>query len=148
MEFEKKHNVSININPRFTKVSTLGEFVQIIYDSMHSEKAYTKATKDSIFEMVQAHLYEKHPSIPDVKPESNWYTDLGLTSLDRTELYVWIEDRFNIRLPFFYFKDVDVLCDKIYQKLPAKYKQQEPSLLDKAKQKIADFKQKAFQRSK
>ena len=92
-------------------------------------------TKNDILEMVKDHLYNQHQFMPQIKPESNWYTDLGLSDWDKYEFYAWAEEKFAIKVST-YFSTVDALATDIYKRLPAKYKQQQPSLFQRIKQKF------------
>ena len=96
-------------------------------------------TKNDIFEIITNHLHETNYFLPEIKPESNWYTDLGLNSFDKCEFYAWAEEKFAIRIPFIYFTNIDSLVEVIYRQLPAKYKPantKQQSLLERIKQKF------------
>lgn len=66
-----------------------------------------------IFQIIQKHLkskYNKHL----VKLGSNWYVNLGLSEFDKCNFFEWVEKTFNIKLPYFYFENIDALCRVIY----------------------------------
>lgn len=92
-------------------------------------------TKSDIITMISDYLYDKYSFIPNIRPETNWYTDLKLTDWDKYDFYAWAEEKFAIKVST-YFSTIDALASDIYNRLQKKYKQQQPSLFQRIKQKF------------
>lgn len=77
---------------------------------------------DEIFEIIKAELAEEF-EIPaeEISPESNLWTDLELDSLDAIDILVYLEKKFEIKVPPAETKtlktveDVIILVDKLKQ---------------------------------
>lgn len=145
MEMEKHYNVFIEDaeTAQFERAKTLSEFCNLFFAFVNSEKPtktakdYSESSKDDIFKVIYNHLYEKY-TISFIKPSSNWYADLGMNNFELLNFYEWAEKEFKIKMPFFYFTDIDKLCTVIHMEIKKKNKQI----------KFKDFVNKIFTRSK
>lgn len=86
---------------------------------MTNQKKYD-IKKQDVFNTIIIHLYEQYPFMPEtIKRESNWYSDLCLTSWDRCEIYSWAEQEFAIKIPS-HLTTVGALSDEIYKQISIK----------------------------
>ena len=68
--------------------------------------------QENIFKTIEKHLYEEY-GIYFAKPESNWYKDLELNNIQKQDFFKWVENKFNVQLPYFYFLNLKTLCELI-----------------------------------
>ena len=69
-------------------------------------------SKEDFFKIIEKHLYEEY-GIYFATPESNWYKDLELNNIQKQDFFKWIENKFNVQLPYFYFLNLKTLCEVI-----------------------------------
>jgi len=134
MEFEKQFNVKIQDTTELEKNLNFGEFCYILSSKTHEKQTPRKQlTTDEIFNIIYKHLYKKY-EIPYTKLTSNWYKDLGLNSFQLADFYKWVEKKFNIKMPYFYFTDINKLCAVIYIEMEKPYTK--TSLVNRIRQKM------------
>ena len=72
-----------------------------------------------VFKIVNQLINEKY-GVYFAKPESNWYKDLGLSDFQWAEFRESLEEKLNIKIPFFYFENIDKLCNVIFAEIKKK----------------------------
>lgn len=128
----------------YRKYSNLGEFCRALFVIINRPdvKKENPQTREEVFSIINKHLYE-HYGIYFAKPISNWSKDFGLKDFDIPNFYDWVQRTFSIELPYFYFKDLNALCDIVWlqinkkkekQKLKLKQQQFKESIKLKAQQ--------------
>ncbi len=146
---------TFNIILQRTYFINLDDFCEKIFYAIQRKKTHQLKnnkgiktyTEQDIFEIVSNHLSARY-SINQVKPESNWYTDLRMDADETLEFFAWIKEKFAIYVTAMNFTTVGNICKQIYKKLPEKHKQQKPNLFNRAKQRFNNLVQKINQYSK
>ena len=150
MAMEKHYNVSIEYTEtaQFEHAKTLSEFCDLFSNYVYpntekTAKDYSNSSKEDIFNVIYKHLYETY-TISFTKPTSNWYVDLGLNDFELSNFYTWAEKEFNIKMPFFYFTDINTLCNIIF--ITIKKQNLKKRMLDKIYTSLYQYK--FFQKNK
>ena len=64
--------------------------------------------KKYVFNIIQEYIANKYDK--NISLKTNLFVDLGLSEFEKNVFFEWVEQRFNIKLPYFYFKDINSLC--------------------------------------